>query len=433
MEHGILQVVCMIVVLYIALIYMIEKRRLGIKGKTPWFEWLLLIGTVSIFFDGFSAYTVNHLNEISETSNMIAHGGYLLGLDTLIFIMFLYVLHLTDTFPKRLLMAILYYCPFVLSVAITLLYLKDLQYVVGETANYAKGISASACFVTAGVYIIFSTILFVKCWKHIEQRKRASIAMFLVAVFIITLIKFLRTELLITAVAPALFVLGIYVNQENPIFKELDNYQAEMIMGFSTLVGSRDDSTGGHIRRTSCYAEILAEGLLDRGYYRQTLTRDYINNLVLAAPMHDIGKIAIPDEILCKPGELTEEEYEQMKQHTVKGAQLILDTFGHLKNDDYKNLAYSVARYHHERWDGKGYPEGLESYDIPLEARIMAIADVFDALSEERYYRGIIPMAECFRIIETGRGSKFEPLLVEVFLELKPEIEKIYLGIHKDV
>lgn len=433
MEHGILQVVCMIVVLYIALIYMIEKKRLGIKGKTPWFEWLLLIGTVSIFFDGFSAYTVNHLNEVSETSNLIAHGGYLLGLDTLIFIMFLYVLHLTDTFPKRLLMAILYYCPFVLSVAITLLYLKDLQYVVGETANYAKGISASACFVTAGVYIVFSTILFVKCWKHIEQRKRASIAMFLVAVFIITLIKLLRTELLITAVAPALFVLGIYVNQENPIFKELDKYQAEMIMGFSTLVGSRDDSTGGHIRRTSCYAEILAEGLLDRGYYRQTLTRDYINNLVLAAPMHDIGKIAIPDEILCKPGELTEEEYEQMKQHTVKGAQLILDTFGHLKNDDYKNLAYSVARYHHERWDGKGYPEGLESYDIPLEARIMAIADVFDALSEERHYRGIIPMAECFRIIETGRGSKFEPLLVEVFLELKPEIEKIYLGIHKDV
>lgn len=433
MEHGILQVVCMIVVLYIALIYMIEKKRLGIKGKTPWFEWLLLIGTVSIFFDGFSAYTVNHLNEVSETSNLIAHGGYLLGLDTLIFIMFLYVLHLTDTFPKRLLMAILYYCPFVLSVAITLLYLKDLQYVVGETANYAKGISASACFVTAGVYIVFSTILFVKCWKHIEQRKRASIAMFLVAVFIITLIKLLRTELLITAVAPALFVLGIYANQENPIFKELDNYQAEMIMGFSTLVGSRDDSTGGHIRRTSCYAEILAEGLLDRGYYRQILTRDYINNLVLAAPMHDIGKIAIPDEILCKPGELTEEEYEQMKQHTVKGAQLILDTFGHLKNDDYKNLAYSVARYHHERWDGKGYPEGLESYDIPLEARIMAIADVFDALSEERHYRGIIPMAECFRIIETGRGSKFEPLLVEVFLELKPEIEKIYLGIHKDV
>ncbi|MBR4964903.1 MAG: hypothetical protein IKY53_00235, partial [Lachnospiraceae bacterium] len=157
MEHGILQVVCMIVVLYIALIYMIEKKRLGIKGKTPWFEWLLLIGTVSIFFDGFSAYTVNHLNDVSETSNLIAHGGYLLGLDTLIFIMFLYVLHLTDTFPKRLLMAILYYCPFVLSVIITLLYLKDLQYVVGETANYAKGISASACFVTAGVYIVFST------------------------------------------------------------------------------------------------------------------------------------------------------------------------------------------------------------------------------------------------------------------------------------
>lgn len=433
MEYGILQVVCMVVVLYIALIYLLEKRRLKIKGKTPWFEWLLLIGTVSIFFDGYSAYTVNHLYDVSILSNQIAHGCYLIGLDTLIFVMFLYVMHLTDTFPKRFLTGLLYYSPFVLCVIVTLLYLKDLRYISGETSNYAQGVSANASFLTAGVYIVFSAFLFLKCWKHIEQKKRASIAMFLVAVFMITLIKLIRTELLITAVAPTLFVLGIYINQENPTFKEIDDYHAEMIMGFSTLVGSRDDSTGGHIRRTSCYAEILAEGLLDRGYYRHILTRDYINNLVLAAPMHDIGKIAIPDEILCKPGELTEEEFEQMKQHTVKGGQLILDTFGHLKNTDYKNIAYSVARYHHERWDGKGYPEGLESYDIPLEARIMAIADVFDALSEERHYRGIIPMAECFRIIETGRGTKFEPLLVEVFLELKPEIEKVYLGIHKDM
>lgn len=433
MEHGILQVVCMIIVLYIALIYLVEKKRLGIKGKTPWFEWLLLVGTASIFFDGFSAYTVNHLSEVSVTANRIAHGGYLIGLDTLIFIMFLYVLHLTDTFPKRFMACVVYYVPFVISVIITLLYLKELNYVSGGTANYAEGISSYACFVTAGIYILFSAFQFVRCWKHIEQRKRASIAMFLVAVIIITLIKLLRTELLITAVAPALFVLGIYVNQENPIYRELDDYHSEMIMGFSTLVDSRDDSTGGHIRRTSCYVEILAEGLLDRGHYRDILTRDYINNLVLAAPMHDIGKIAIRDEILRKPSELTEEEYEQMKQHTVKGAQLILDTFGHLKNDDYKNMAYTVTRYHHERWDGKGYPEGLKEDEIPLAARIMAIADVFDALSEERYYRGIMPMAECFRIIEEGSGTAFEPLLVKVFLDMQPEIEKVYLGIHKDV
>lgn len=431
MEHGILQVVCMIVVLYIALIYLSEKRRLNIKGKTPWFEWLLLVGTVSIFFDGFSAYTVNHLTDVSPIANRIAHAGYLIGLTALVFIMFLYVLHLTDTFPKSFIVGVIYYAPFFLSVITILLWLEDLGFVIGETANYAKGISSYACFANAGIYIVFSVVQCVKCWKHIEQKKRASILMFLFAVTIVTLIKLLRTELLITAIAPVLFVLGTYVNQENPIFKELDDYHSEMIMGFATLVESRDDSTGSHIRRTSSYVEILAEGLLERGYYRDTLTRDYIRNLVLAAPMHDIGKVAISDEILRKPGELTEEEYAAMKEHTVKGGQLILDTFGHMENDDYKNMAYLVSRFHHERWDGKGYPEGLESYDIPLAARIMAIADVFDALSEERYYRGIMPMAECFRIIKAGSGTAFEPLLVEVFLELQPEIEKIYLGIHE--
>lgn len=431
MEHCILQISCLVVVLYIALIYLVEKRRLHINGKTPWFEWLLLVGTGSIIFDGFSAYTVNHLEEVSALSNEIAHGGFLLFLNTLIFIMFLYVLHLTDTLPKHFLMTTIYYGPFICSIIIILIFLPDLRYISGESANYSEGVSASACFVTAGIYIIFSAFQFIRRWKHIEQKKRASIALFLVAVTIITLIKVFKPDLLITAVAPALFVLGLYINQENPVFKELEQYQFEMIMGFATLIDKRDDSTGGHVRRTSRYAALLAQGLLSRGYYGDTLTRDYINNLILAAPMHDIGKIAISDVILCKPEGLTEEEYETMKQHTVKGSQIIQDTFVHLGNEEYKDVAYLVTRYHHERWDGTGYPEGLEGYDIPLAARIMAVADVFDAVSEARCYRGIIPLAECFRIIEKGSGTLFEPLLVEVFLEMRGEVEKIYLGIHE--
>ncbi len=431
MEHCILQISCLVVVLYIALIYLTEKKRLGIKGKTPWFEWLLLIGTGSIIFDGFSAYTVNHLQDVSDFWNTFAHAGYLIGLDTLIFIMFLYVLHLTDTLPKRFWSSLLFYGPFVLSVVVTVMYIEQLEYVSGEISNYSMGVSAYASFLTAGIYIVFSSYRFVKCWKHIEQKKRASIALFLGAVMIITLIKLVKTELLITAVAPALFVLGIYVNQENPIFKELDRYQSEMIMGFATLIDSRDDSTGGHVRRTSRYAELLAKGLLARGYYRDILSRDYINDLVLAAPLHDIGKIAVSDTILRKPSELTAEEYEKMKQHTVQGSQIILDTFGHLEDERYKNMAYLVTRFHHEKWDGTGYPEGLKEDEIPLAARIMSVVDVFDAISEERYYRGIIPMEECFRIIQEGRGKAFEPLLVDVFLEMKSEVEKIYLGIHQ--
>ena len=188
MEHGILQVVCMIVVLYIALIYLSEKRRLNIKGKTPWFEWLLLVGTVSIFFDGFSAYTVNHLTDVSPIANRIAHAGYLIGLTALVFIMFLYVLHLTDTFPKSFIVGVIYYAPFFLSVITILLWLEDLGFVIGETANYAKGISSYACFANAGIYILFSVVQCVKCWKHLEQKKRASILMLLFAVPIVTLL-----------------------------------------------------------------------------------------------------------------------------------------------------------------------------------------------------------------------------------------------------
>ena len=429
MQHFILQLACLVVVLYVAISYNGEKKRQKIRIESKWFELLLTVSVFSIIFDGLSAYTVNNLNKVPALLNTFAHIGYLIGLDALIFIMFLYMLHITDSFPKHWWSKLLLYGPFVADLIAVVIFINELEYREGMLSNYAMGISAYTCFITAGLYLLFTLYKFVQAWKYIEKKKRYSISLFICAVLIVTGLKAIYTDLLITAIAPTLFVLGIYINQENPVLKELANHQSEMIMGFATLVESRDDSTGGHVRRTSRYVELLTKGLRNRGYYREILTRDYMYNLIMAAPMHDIGKISIPDSILQKPGKLSDEEFEIMKSHATNGSKIIQDTFGHLSDEQYKTIAYQVTRYHHEKWNGKGYPEGLKGEEIPLCARIMAIADVFDAVSEKRCYRAPLPLDECFHIIEEGKGTSFEPVLVDVFLSLRPQVEEIYQGI----
>lgn len=202
--------------------------------------------------------------------------------------------------------------------------------------------------------------------------------------------------------------------------KELNR---DMVHGFANLVESRDESTGGHVKRTSRYVEMLARELKKRGLYKDIVNAEYIDNLSSAAPMHDIGKMSIPDYILQKPGKLTDEEFAIMKTHAENGGKIIKQTFSHIGDDNYRQMVYEVARYHHEKWNGKGYPEGRSKQEIPLAARIMAVADVFDAISQKRCYRDAIPLDECFGIIEKGSGVDFEPQLVEVFLSIKDKIK----------
>lgn len=204
--------------------------------------------------------------------------------------------------------------------------------------------------------------------------------------------------------------------------EELKDVHKEMVMGFATLVENKDGSTGGHIKRTTNYVKLLTQELRNKGIYTEELTDEYLEDLYRAAPMHDIGKISVPDIILQKPGKLTDEEFEVIKTHTVKGGEIIRDTFGHLENESYTKVAYEVARHHHEKWNGRGYPDQLREKEIPLCARIMAIADVFDAVSEKRCYRDAMPLDKCFSIIEEGRGQSFDPVLVDVFLEIRDKV-----------
>lgn len=274
--------------------------------------------------------------------------------------------------------------------------------------------------------MILSIAMMFRHWKFIESHKRWSVFTYMFFMVGVSVYQMFQPEALLSSIGITIIVLGIYLNQENPAVTELTHYHEEMIMGFATLVENKDGSTGGHIKRTTAYVKLLARELRHRGYYKDVLTKDYVKRLCLAAPMHDVGKIAVPDMILQKPGRLTEGEYAIIKQHTEQGGKIVQETFGHLQDKEYTKMAYEVARYHHEKWNGKGYPEGLSGEEIPLCARIMAVADVFDAVSEKRCYRDAMPLDQCFEIIRNGCGQDFDPVIASAFLEIRAKVEEIH-------
>ena len=233
-------------------------------------------------------------------------------------------------------------------------------------------------------------------------------------------------ETLISSLAVTVAILGIYLNLEDPAIKKLSRFHSDAVTSFADLIEDRDDSTGGHIKRTSTYVEMIAAKLCENRVYASVLTKDYMENLKKAAPMHDIGKISVPDSILQKPGKLTDEEFEIMKNHAKNGEEIIRKTFRKLGNEEYRTMARLVAKHHHEKWNGRGYPDGLKEEEIPLCARIMSVADVFDAVSAKRCYRDAMPLDKCFAIIEEGIGTQFDPVVANVFLNMREEVEKVY-------
>ncbi|WP_051173056.1 HD domain-containing phosphohydrolase [Thermodesulfobacterium hveragerdense] len=194
--------------------------------------------------------------------------------------------------------------------------------------------------------------------------------------------------------------------------EEIRKLSLEIIQRLAKAAEYRDEHTGAHIHRISFYCTKIADAL--------NLSKDQIEILQYASPLHDIGKLGIPDKILLKPGPLTQKEWEIMKLHTVIGAQILEGS-----NLKYLKAAQKIALYHHERWDGRGYPFGLKGNKIPLFARIVAIADVFDALTSDRPYRKALPYDLAFQVIKNEKGTRFDPELVDIFLKIKPELVEI--------
>lgn len=206
---------------------------------------------------------------------------------------------------------------------------------------------------------------------------------------------------------------------------ELLQTQDLAIHSMATLGEARDPETGAHLRRTQQYVKVLAQKLRENPKYRRLITDEFVEALFKMAPLHDIGKIGIPDSILLKPESLTDEEYQIMKSHTVVAAKVFEEARAELGPNSFLIVGEEVCRSHHEKWDGSGYPEGLKGTEIPLSARIMALADVYDAMVSHRVYKGSMDPDEVAQRIHEGAGSHFDPDVVEAFLKSRKPFQRI--------
>ncbi len=209
--------------------------------------------------------------------------------------------------------------------------------------------------------------------------------------------------------------------------KELLLTRDVTISAMGTLAEYRDPETGGHIKRTQSYVRILAEGLRDHPRFSGYLDAEMIDVLVKSAPLHDIGKVGVADSILLKPGKLTDDEFAEMKKHAILGRDAIATAERQLGTDSFLRTAREIAETHQEKWDGSGYPHGLRGDDIPISGRLMAVADVYDALISKRVYKPPYPHSRAVAIITEGRGSHFDPDIVDAFIRYREQFRQTAL------
>lgn len=235
------------------------------------------------------------------------------------------------------------------------------------------------------------------------------------------------TQLQVKAAADFLKDQNVYLETEvEKRTRELAAIQDVTILAMASLAETRDSDTGNHIRRTQYYLKALAERIKEHPRFRHFLTEEMIATLFKSAPLHDIGKVGIPDRILLKPGRFTPEEFEIMKGHTTLGRDAIQHAENQLgMNVEFLKFAKEIAYYHQEKWDGSGYPEGIGGDDIPISARLMAVADVYDALISRRVYKEGMPHEKAVQIITEGKGTHFDPDMVDAFIELQDEFRAI--------
>ena len=307
-----------------------------------------------------------------------------------------------------------------------------------DQTGYSRGdyfIVYEALYFFSLLYLIFSMFRVGKRFRH---RDTETIAMIL-AVLAAGIIPMTLFEVHITymAVAIGASLSYIYYNDltQQDIQAELvanqekmTQMQGHIISGLANLIESRDLETGEHVTRTSRYVRALTEYARADGLYPDRLDDRFASLMSRVAPLHDVGKIVVPDHILRKTGKLTPEEFEQMKRHASEGGRVVREVLGGVTDEEYLSFASDVAACHHERWDGKGYPNGLSGEDIPLSARIMAIVDVVDALVSERCYKKAMPPEKAFAIIREEAGAQFDPKLAGVFLDHKDAFAAMLRG-----
>lgn len=279
----------------------------------------------------------------------------------------------------------------------------------------------SIIFLSSGTFIFLA--IFMADYDPVQHPSETIKLVFLVLNCLISL---LVTAIYISRVVHSLdqkrSQLDTSVNEKTD---EIEKMQNQIIISFANIIEARDGSTGKHVKRTSLYVEALVKELKRNNDFSDILTDTYMHDVMLSAPLHDIGKITIPDAILTKAGRLTQSEFDMIKKHTINGKEIIDEAMADIENEDFLKVAKSVAVYHHECWDGSGYPYGIQGEEIPLCARIMTIADYFDALVAKRSYKAALPTSVVFDNIAEQRGKKFDPVVVDAFLRIRDQIDEI--------
>ena len=216
-----------------------------------------------------------------------------------------------------------------------------------------------------------------------------------------------------------------YLNELHTKTETIAEMQNALIMVLADMVENRDENTGDHVRKTAAYTRIIMDKLLEMNCYVDQLTPQFIYDVEHSAPLHDVGKIQVSDTILNKPGKLTDEEFAIMKTHTTAGAEILDQVIEKVPESSYLIEAKNLAEFHHEKWNGKGYPYGLKGEEIPLSARIMAVADVFDALVSERIYKKAFPFEKAMNIIKEDAGTHFDPNVAEAFIQSADRVREV--------
>ena len=426
MLHYKLQIGCMVIVLLVLVLYFRERHEQKNVKRMKCFERLLIFSLLYFVLDIATVYTVNHLDTVPVAVNNVLHLLYLWVIDRCLLDVFLYVATMlevplvTNSWKRRA------FLPHYAGSLLMLLGIGQIEYVEGAISNYSMGFPLVVCYGMVIYYLGLAYYVWKKYKDNLPKRSRVNF-LICVPVFVgAILIQMLVPDALITSLAITSIILVAYCAMENAASSELIQYHEEVIYAFADVIEGRDGSTGEHVKRTVAYVRIIVEALKENGIYVESLDNEYMEFLLKAAPMHDFGKIAVSDTVLQKPGRLTEEEYEAIKTHTVKGADMIKTSLASLEEPGYITIAWQVARHHHERWDGAGYPDGLYGEKIPLCARVVAVADVFDAVSQDRCYRPAMSLDESFAIIEQGAGTQFDPLIAEAFLRMRDKVEDVF-------
>lgn len=303
-----------------------------------------------------------------------------------------------------------------------------------ENNMYHRGVGYNFYNVIPVVILVLGMVILIIYGKNIDKRVRISFWTYLVAPVIAIIIQSFSygiQYIIFATTASSVFMYFVILKNQTETYekqtKSISHMQNGLIMVLADLVESRDKCTGDHIKKTAEYARVIMKQLKKDGVYADELTDEYIEDVVRSAPLHDIGKIQIPDAILNKTSGLTSEEFEIIKSHTTAGKNIITSAIDMVSEESsgYLNEARNLAYCHHEKWDGNGYPQKLSGEDIPLSARIMAVADVFDALVSKRSYKEPLKFDDAVDLIKKESGTHFDPKIVDAFIKATDEVKNV--------